>query len=307
MTLYDWIFPLLLRDGENEGGSGGGGPGEGDGDQGDGDNEGAGGGNDREGLLAAGGGDDDDDAGSGDGDDRGSDDDGDGATSRPENIPEKFWNAEKGEVRADAMAKAYATLEAAHTKLKADKGVEDAPESEDEYFADGFDVPEEADRVGELEPDDPGLKGWARVAKKHNLSAKVAREIAQDMLVELNDEMPEPLDVEGERSKLGDGANALVGGLKTWALGLEESGAISKGETDMLFSLGKNADGIRLVEKLRRMTGEEPIPLGDPTVGEGMSLDELDAEYIKAVQEKDYKRQKELDALRDKLVPSGAK
>lgn len=35
----------------------------------------------------------------------------DAATKRPEGIPEKFWDAEKGEVKLDAMAKAYRELE----------------------------------------------------------------------------------------------------------------------------------------------------------------------------------------------------
>lgn len=34
-----------------------------------------------------------------------------GSPERPEHIPEKFWDAEKGEVRVEAMAKSYAELE----------------------------------------------------------------------------------------------------------------------------------------------------------------------------------------------------
>lgn len=36
---------------------------------------------------------------------------GDSKPQRPEHIPEKFWDAEKGEVNVDAMAKSYAELE----------------------------------------------------------------------------------------------------------------------------------------------------------------------------------------------------
>lgn len=46
---------------------------------------------------------------------------------RPEGIPEKFWDAEKGEVRVDAMAQSYAELE---TKLSAP--AEEAAEEEGE-------------------------------------------------------------------------------------------------------------------------------------------------------------------------------
>jgi hypothetical protein len=35
----------------------------------------------------------------------------DNKPQRPEHIPEKFWDAEKGEVRVEEMAKSYAELE----------------------------------------------------------------------------------------------------------------------------------------------------------------------------------------------------
>jgi len=41
---------------------------------------------------------------------------GDTPKERPENIPEKFWDAEKGEVNVDAMAKSYAELEKSRSK-----------------------------------------------------------------------------------------------------------------------------------------------------------------------------------------------
>jgi len=36
--------------------------------------------------------------------------------TRPDHIPEKFWNAEKGEVDVEGLAKSYTTLESAHDK-----------------------------------------------------------------------------------------------------------------------------------------------------------------------------------------------
>lgn len=47
---------------------------------------------------------------------------------RPEGIPEKFWDAEKGEVRVDALAKSYTELEAAKSKAPEQKPEEKAEE-----------------------------------------------------------------------------------------------------------------------------------------------------------------------------------
>lgn len=46
---------------------------------------------------------------------------------RPAHVPEKFWDAETGTVRADDLAKSYAELEA---KLRAPKPEEDAPKAD---------------------------------------------------------------------------------------------------------------------------------------------------------------------------------
>ena len=52
---------------------------------------------------------------------------------RPDNIQEKFWDAEKGEVRVDALAKSYAELEAARSNPDAeDEPAEGSEASEEE-------------------------------------------------------------------------------------------------------------------------------------------------------------------------------
>jgi len=58
----------------------------------------------------------------------------DGKPQRPDNIPEKFWDAEKGEVRLDELAKSYAELEKAKSEAPAPKveGTEGAAPKEGE-------------------------------------------------------------------------------------------------------------------------------------------------------------------------------
>lgn len=54
----------------------------------------------------------------------------DGVPARPEHIPEKFWDAEKGEVRVEELAKSYAELE-----KQRNKPADEKPPTEDEKAA----------------------------------------------------------------------------------------------------------------------------------------------------------------------------
>jgi hypothetical protein len=56
------------------------------------------------------------------------------AKQRPDNIPEKFWDAEKGELNSDALLKSYTELEKKGTKPEENKTPE-APKSEAEKVA----------------------------------------------------------------------------------------------------------------------------------------------------------------------------
>lgn len=49
--------------------------------------------------------------------------------TRPEHIPEKFWDAEKGEVRLEALAKSYAELEKSRGKPPAEKAPGDTTDN----------------------------------------------------------------------------------------------------------------------------------------------------------------------------------
>jgi hypothetical protein len=64
------------------------------------------------------------------------------APQRPENVPEKFWDAEKGQVNTEALLKSYGELEAGKNKPAAEppkegeKGTETTPEEAAKALAD---------------------------------------------------------------------------------------------------------------------------------------------------------------------------
>ena len=242
----------------DEGGSGEGegeGTGEGSGDgSGEGEGEGSGDGvNIGGGLLDRGKSGDGEGEGTGDGtgtgEGEGAGDQGDG---RPQGLADKFWDADKGEVRLDAMIKAHSDLEKAHGKLRRDKGG-DVPESADQYFTDGLDLGDAAPNMVLDGPDDPGLKAWGEVCHKHGIGKELATDLAKNMMIMMNDHMPEIIDPDAEFEALGKNAEGQIEAVKVWTDGLARDGKLSQDDADVIADLAKTANGIRLLAKFREM------------------------------------------------------
>lgn len=200
------------------------------------------------------------------------------ASARPEHIPEKFWNAEKGEPRVDDLAKAYGTLEAAHQRMKQEKGpageVGDAPK---DYLPEGIKLPDgvELDRVGEIPTNDPALEVFRAVAHKHKLPVGVAAGLAADFLAEMNGKLPAPQTEDDILAELGEGGKALRDELKVWMDGNYSNGAWSADELEWAYqTFGSSARGMRLLAKMREAAGEKRIPLGQPVGKDTPSMEE---------------------------------
>ena len=224
---------------------------------------------------------------------------------RPAGLAEKFWDADKKEIRVDALIKAQSDTEKAFRDLQRSKGNGEVPKNAGEYFASGVAVPEEAANFKQLTADDPGVKAFADVCLKRGIGKDMAAGIISDMLVAMNDHASPPIDPEQEMKALGKGGPAMVEGLFVWVEGMEKSGDLSGDDIDVIESMMMTANGARLLAKFRNMTGEQPIPV-DPGGGVGgMSLDALDAKYREAVKKGDYAEQERLDKLRNVINPDG--
>lgn len=219
--------------------------------------------------------------------------------ARPDHIPEKFWDAKTGQVRHDAMAKAYNDLE---TKLRGggkidpDDTVPEQPTVE-AYFGDGIDLDESVDRLG-LEMDDPGLKVAADVFSKYGIGKKTAAAIVKDMFKGMNEHAPAPLDPDEELRSLGPNGKAAIDSTYAWLNKLDREGKLNDDDADVLIGMMSTAKGVKTLNKLRGMTGEMAVPTGHhiPASG-GMSQEEWTLAYSEAVEKKDYKKQEELDKI----------
>lgn len=244
----------------------------------------------------------------GDDDQGGGDDGGNGGTAedgRPKGLADKFWDPAKKEIRVDALIAAQRDAEKALGEMRRSKTIGgEVPEDPADYFREPVQLPPEIDsRL--LPPDDPGLGVAAQVFKKHGIGKDIAAEIVKDMFVGMSDHLQPPIDPAEEMAALGRGGAQLVDGLFVWVEGMERAGELSNDDIDVIEGMMATAKGARLLAKFRNMTGEKPIPIDPGNGAQGMSLEQLDREYKKAVKEKDYAKQAELDDLRTRINPEG--
>ena len=217
---------------------------------------------------------------------------------RPEGLPDKFWDADKKAIRADALAKSYAELEARHGKLKRDKGG-DVPEKPEDYFADGIELPETVDRLTIDGADDPGLKAAASVFHKYGVGRETAINIVRDMFVEMNETAPAPIDTDAEFAALGtpEQAEATIEAVGLWLDGAASDGRMSERDVEIATNLAETADGVRFLVAMRALAGEQRVPSLPGSGPRGMSREQWGEAYKAAVREGDYKEQERLDGM----------
>ena len=206
--------------------------------------------------------------------------------TRPDYIPEKFWDGEKKTARVEDLAKSYADLERRHHMRTDDlrKTVEedvrnglfkDRPAKPEDYKLEpskGF-LPKGLEFKGNS--DDPLFKALASVAHNRGLSQDEVSKLVDGYLESLTLQVPDP---QVELKKLGPNAKQRLGDIKNWV-----EANIPK---EMLPTLGKlsgTADGIFFMEWMRSVMGEPR--LGDiGSGGLGGDATELTAEQLTQMQ-----------------------
>ena len=197
-------------------------------------------------------------------------------------VPEQFWDAEKGEVNQSALLKSQGDNQKALRQTQNElaelkkSGKGDIPENAEDYLSDDvitdgvFAAPDGVERLQGIPVDDPGLVGMAEMAQKHGLTPEQFTGIVTDAMLLADGFMPEPFDEKAELEKLGDKGQALVSGLRTWADGLMTNGHLSEDEHAYLLAFGQTAIGVTTLSKLRADMQGQAIPLGNATAGDGL-------------------------------------
>ena len=158
---------------------------------------------------------------------------------RPDWFPEKFWH-EKDGPNIENMAKSLNSLE---KKLG-----ETAPSS--------YDISELA-----VDPEDPVVKTFLEFGKEKQLSQKSVTGLINKVL-ELTGGMEQEaeLDVQKEKEKIGPTAPEIIQSNIRWNEKLLKDGIFNQEDYNEIEMLGGTAEGIRVIQKLRGMIGEQEIP-----------------------------------------------
>lgn len=198
-----------------------------------------------------------------------------GKPVRPDDVPEQFWDAEKGVVKNDAVLKSWKDTRAALEAEKKNKGGEKAPAKAEDYK---FNLPVGDDGKAvalKVEPNDEAVKLAQNAAHAAGMSQATFDKFMGAFITGAMPLMPAPVDMEAEKKTLGANADAVIGAVHAWGKNLVDTGLWSQDEFQEIVYMGSTAVGIRALNKLRESMGEKPIPLDALTNSSLPSKEEL--------------------------------
>lgn len=170
---------------------------------------------------------------------------------RPEHIPEKFWDADTGEVKLDDLAKSYINLEKFSTGKKEEMREQLLAELQSEATEGlpedptGYKLPPLVEGISEEMVEANPLTGWWR---EHCHDLGMPEEVFQQGVEKYVDMMigTQP-DLEAEAQKLGENANERLDAVTAFAQSVfppEEFELISS-------TLGQSALGVQALERMQ--------------------------------------------------------
>lgn len=187
------------------------------------------------------------------------------AIVRPENVPEKFWNADTKTVNNDAVLESYNQLS---TKFGAFTGAPEAYE---------FALSEQLTEKGiELDSESPLIANFTELAKEANMSSEMANKLV-NMFVEsqhadgLAGESAEEARVTEQMALLGDNATQRVNNINNWA-----QANLTPEQVEGLADATTTAAGVQAVEALIAKSRNAPMQTGDITPASPVDMAEIE-------------------------------
>lgn len=191
---------------------------------------------------------------------------------RPDWLPEKFYDADAGQVRTEDLAKSYRELEGMIRKSKDELKAELKQEAEGEIkrpdSAAEYKVPEIQDVVVEELQEHPMYNWFKDYAFKNNLSQE---EFANAVSQYVETQRAEQPNVETEKAKLGENADARIEYVTNWL-----NRHVTDPEERKLYDQATvTAEGFRSIERMiGRMGGRVP-ETSDGKVANDMTKEEI--------------------------------
>ena len=217
--------------------------------------------------------------------------------SRPEHIPEKFWDPEAKAIRSESVLSAYLDLEKVGRKrleemspedkaqlakslgLEGDKINElreqfmqerlaDRPEKPEDYTFDKGGVPEGLEFNSDAP--DPMLAWWREFAFEHGLTNDQYGQGISRWLGSIAESMP---NLEEEQKKLGENAVTRIEKVNTTF----EKAGLTQGEIQAINLAVSSADAVVALEKLIAYRGAPSMETNRAAPAQSLTLDELRA------------------------------
>ncbi len=183
------------------------------------------------------------------------------ATQRPENVPEKFWDAEKGETRVDDVLKSYGELEGRFGSFTG------APE--DDYKVELSD--ELKEQGVEINADDPVLQEAMKLGKEMGLNQDGFNKFVEiQAMAAIANQKAEQEAVTADIASLGDNADRRLNNLNQWA-SKNLPTELQEGFKDAAVS----ADAVKAIEQLVSMTRSAPVQANEAAAAPSISKEEV--------------------------------
>jgi len=181
------------------------------------------------------------------------------ALVKPEYLEDKFWDPEGG-VKVEDLNNSYKELQKQFSM-----GKHKAPAEYDLSAFDGIDVDEDPlakEFVDWANENKPTQEAFDKLVGKFRELAEVQEQASS-------------INIEEETAKLGPNAPQIINGMRQWAQGLVAKGVWSEDDFEEFKVAGATANGINMINKLRRYYGEQQIPTATVDMDGMPSRDEL--------------------------------
>jgi len=211
------------------------------------------------------------------------------AITRPDNVPEKFWNDETKAVNNDAVLESYNQLS---SKFGAFTGAPEAYE---------YTLSEQLTEAGvELAGDDPLIASFNELAKEANMSGEMANKLV-NMFVESQyadsgaAEEAENARIAEQMGLLGDNAQQRVQNIENWA-----KANLTPEQVEGLQDAATTAAGVQAIEALIAKSKNAPMQTSDVNPVSQISRQEL--EQLQFAKDENGNRKMAVDPEYRKMV-----
>lgn len=199
---------------------------------------------------------------------------------KPEGFPDDLWDADGKQPNAQALFDSLKKNEKIAQDLRRKMGKADhkAPKEASEYKF------EASEKVAELIPaDDPLIGAAQEIAHKHGMSQEMFGNFMAEITEKMADFQPEAVQPaeptedeiaetrQAEYAKIGENAPAVIRAVESWVQEQKNVGLFSEQDVEIVKSMSMTGDQVRVLNKLRTMTGGDNIPMA--ALNDGLQSD----------------------------------